>query len=505
MLEGLMNIASPIMLLFVVIGTSWGMLAGAIPGISASLAVILIMPFTYSMTGIQSIVVLVSVYVGAMCGGSISAILLRTPGTPSAVVTVFDGYPLAQKGQAGKALGIAITASAVGGIISGIIMVLAAPTLAKFALRFQSAEFFALGLLGLSAIASMATKDWKKALFSGCVGVLISTVGLDYFSGVERFTFGQNWLADGIGFVPVMIGSYAFAEVYRNLLRKELPNTDKSNTVSGNMEFVGLGHILKNWVTYLKSSIIGTIVGIMPAAGGSIASFISYGEAVRSSKHPERFGQGEEMGIVASEAANNAAVGGSLVPTLVLGIPGGTVTAIMLAAFTMHGLVPGPMLITNQPGLLYTILLAIVIASLLLYVIGKVLSKSFAKVATMKYSIIGTLMLALGIVGSYTLNGNVRDIGIMLVFSLLGLAFEHYGFSVPTMILGLVLGPICEKGFRKQLIISRGDWTVFFTRPISLVVIILAVLSFMTPFIRAYLKERKEQKRAASTGGDSVK
>ena len=494
MVQSLLNFANVQTLLFVIIGTAWGMLAGALPGISASLAVILIMPFTYSMGAVQSIIALVAVYVGGMCGGSISAILLRTPGTPSAVVTVFDGYPMSQRGETGKALGLAIAASAVGGIVSGIAMVICAPLLSKVAMKFQSAEFFALGLLGLSCTASMATKNWKKALISGCLGVLISTIGLDYMSGAERFTFGSVMLADGIDFVPVMIGAYAFAEVYRNVLRKPNPDAPKAEAVSGNMEFIGPRHIIKNWVTYIKSSLIGTVVGIIPAAGGSIASFISYGEAVRSSKHPETFGQGEEEGIVASEAANNAAVGGSLVPTICLGIPGGTVTAIMLSAFTMHGLVAGPTLIRNQPDLLYSILWAIVLSSLLLYVIGKILSKQFAKVSKLDYSIVGSMMLVLGLVGSYTLNGDVREIGIMLFFSIVGLVMEHYGYSVATLILGLVLGPICEKGFRKQLIISRGDWTIFFRKPICCAVIIISVISFAMPFIRNYRKAKAAQK-----------
>lgn len=492
MLEGLLNFANLQTLLFLIIGTAWGMLAGALPGISASLAVILIMPFTYSMDAVQSIIALVAVYIGGMCGGSISAILLRTPGTPSAVVTVFDGYPMAQRGEAGKALGLSIAGSAVGGIISGIAMVIFAPILSQAAMKFQSGEFFALGLLGLSCTASMASKNWRKALISGCLGVLISTIGLDYMSGANRFTFNTTWLADGIDFVPVMIGAYAFAEVYRNVLKKPDPNAPKADVSNAKMSFIGLRDILKEWWTYLKSSVIGTIVGIIPAAGGSIASFISYGEAVRSSKHPETFGKGEPQGIIASEAANNAAVGGSLVPTICLGIPGGTVTAIMLAAFTMHGLVAGPTLIRNQPDLLFSILWAIIFSSLLLYVIGKILAKQFAKVSQLDYSIVGSMMLILGIVGSYTLKGNVREVGIMLVFSLIGLIMEHYGYSVATMILGLVLGPITEKGFRKQLIISRGDWTVFFRKPICLIILIIAVISFCMPFIRSARQKRKK-------------
>jgi len=489
LLQGLINVFSPMTFLLVVLGTAWGLIAGALPGLSASMAVILMLPFTYGMDGIQSVIVLVAVYVGAMCGGSFSAILLKTPGTPSAVATTFDGYPMAMRGEAAKAIGLSITGSAVGGIISGLIMVSSASILAVWALKFQSAEFFALSLLGLSCIASIGSKYPQKALISALLGLLVSTVGLDAIAGQERFTFGKYYLMNGIDYIPVMIGAYAFAEVYRNILENK--GSVKGKATSVKAELIGLKHVIQHWKLYIKSSIIGTVIGIIPAAGGSIAALISYGEAVRSSKHPEEFGNGAEDGVIASEAANNAAVGGSLVPTLVLGIPGGNVAAILLAAFTMHGLIPGPMLLKNQPDMLYSILVGVIVASLLLFIVGKFVSTQFSKITKLPYSYMATIIIVLGLVGAYSLKNNVYDVYIMFGFSFLGYFFEKFHYSTSSFILGIVLGPICENGLRKQLILAGGDWTTFFTRPISLVVILLSIFSFSTPFIRSFLKARR--------------
>jgi putative tricarboxylic transport membrane protein len=295
----------------------------------------------------------------------------------------------------------------------------------------------------------------------------------------------------GIDYIPVMIGAYAIAEVYRNLIDgvSDAPMVEKGKTVK--TEIIGIGNIIKNWVVYLKSSVIGTIVGIIPAAGGSIAALISYSEAVRSSKHPEEFGKGSDEGVIASEAANNGAVGGSLVPTLVLGIPGGTVTAIMLAAFTMHGLIPGPLLLRNQPDMLYSVLFGILISSILLFVLGIFVAKQFSRIVTLPYPFLATIIIALGVVGSYSLKNSRSDVIIMFAFSFLGFFFDKYKYSTSAFILGIVLGPIAENGLRKQLIVSSGDWTTFLTRPISLVVLIVSVVSFLTPYLRAKRAAKK--------------
>ena len=497
-LQGFLNVLQPMTLLLVILGTAWGLTAGALPGLSASMAVILMLPFTYGMEAIQSVVVLVSVYVGAMCGGSISAILLKTPGTPSSVATTFDGYPMAMRGEAPKALGLSITASSFGGIFSGLIMVVCAPILATWAMKFQSAEFFALSLLGLSCIASIGNEQPIKALLSACLGLLISTVGLDAISGAERFTFGQQFLMNGIDYIPVMIGAYAVAEVYRNVMKNKMTASEQEGGKGGKVkaEIIGISNIIKHWKTYLKSSVIGTIVGIIPAAGGSIAALISYSEAVRSSKHPERFGKGAEEGIIASEAANNGAVGGSLVPTLVLGIRGGNVAAILLAAFTMHGLIPGPMLLRNQPDMLYSILIGMVLASLLLFVLGIFVAKQFSRLVTLPYPFLATIIVTLGVVGSYSLKNSMTDVFVMFAFSFVGYFFDKYHYSTSAMILGIILGKIAENGLRKQLIVSGGDFTTFLTRPLCLVIFIVSIISFITPYYRAH-KEKKRQEMNA--------
>lgn len=509
MLQSLIYFADWLMLVLVIAGTLWGMMAGALPGISASMAIILILPFTFAMTLMQSISLLMGVYVGAMCGGHISAILLRTPGTPSAAASVFDGYPLAKQGKAGRAIGIAILSSAFGGIISGISLAILAPILGRWALNFQSAEFFALALLGLSCTASIGAKSWSKALLSAVLGLLLSTVGIDPISGVQRFMFGNFALSDGISFIPVMIGTFAFAEVYRNIvaksgtpkgyfIKKEKNETKDKSTEEVEkikIDIVGPRHILKNPIVYIKSTLIGIGIGVIPAAGASIASMVAYGEAKRSSKTPELFGHGAEEGIIASETSDSAAVGASLIPTLTLGIPGGPVAAIILVSLTMHGVIPGPQMVTNQPTVVFAILWAIVIASISLFGWGIVVTKQFSKLTHAPYPILGTIILAMGIIGAFTLRSNTLDLIILIIFSFVGIAFEKFGYSVPAFILGLVLGPIAEVGFRRQLLVTQADWTTFFTRPFSLIVLIFAVLSFVWPFISAKLDEKKSKRK----------
>lgn len=509
MIQSIIQALSPMMLLLVVGGTLWGVMAGALPGISASMAIILILPFTFGMTLYQSVSILMGTYVGAMCGGHISAILLRTPGTPSAAATVFDGYPMAKAGLAGRAIGIAILSSAFGGIVSGFSLAILAPILGRWALNFQSAEFFALALLGLSCTASIGAKSWSKALLSAVLGLLLSTVGMDPISGVQRFMFGNFALSDGISFIPVMIGTFAFAEVYRNVasktgtpdgqfvkMTKEQKEEKRKNVEKVKIDIVGPRHIVKNWFVYIKSTLIGIGIGVIPAAGASIASMIAYGEAKRSSKTPELFGHGAEEGIIASETSDSAAVGASLIPTLTLGIPGGPVAAIILVSLTMHGVIPGPQMVTDQPTVVRGILFAIIIASLSLFGWGIFVTKQFSKLTTAPYPILGSIILVMGLIGAFTLRGNTLDLVILMIFSFVGVGFEKFGYSVPAFILGLVLGPIAEVGFRRQLIVTHGDWTSFFTRPFSLVVLIAAVLSFAWPFIQAKKAAKKDASKA---------
>jgi putative tricarboxylic transport membrane protein len=472
----------------IVAGTMFGMVCGALPGISSSMAIILLLPFTYAMQPIAAIVTLVAVYIGGACGGSISAILLKIPGTPEAVATVFDGHPMALKGQAGKALGLAVSASSFGGIFSAFCMVIAAPLLATIALKFQSAEYLMLALLGLSCITSIGGKDQLKAILAAVLGLLFSTIGIDPINGINRFTFDQPFLMNGISYIPVMIGVFAVSEVYKTIIDQARAKGDLTDNSKVKMAIIKLSELFTMWKTLIKSSVIGTIIGIIPAAGGSIAAIVSYSEAVRSSKHPETFGKGEPEGVVAPESANNAAVGGSLVPTMVLGIPGSPTAAVIMAAFMIHGLRPGPLLLRDQPILLYSIFITIILASILLFVGGRFITRQFAHILRLPYPLLGTLIIALGVVGAYALQNSYYDILIMFAFSLIGFLLNHFKYSSSAFILGLILGGIGENSLRKQLIIGDGSWLGFVTRPISLAIFLLSLAGFLYPL---FTKKKK--------------
>ncbi len=497
-LEAFVQVFTPYSFLLVAIGVSFGMVCGALPGLSSSMSIILMLPFTYTMEPINAIVMLVAVYCGGASGGSISAILLKTPGTPESVATTFDGYPMAQKGKAGRALGISVSSSAFGGIFSAIIMLIAAPLLAVVALEFQSAEYFALGLLGLSCISSIGSADQAKALFSACIGLLLTTIGIDAINGAYRFTFDQPYLMNGIDYIPVMIGSFALVEVYKNASEYKSRSTETvADAKKISLETLKLKEFGKMWGLLLRSASIGTIIGIIPAAGASIASLVSYGVASKASKTPELFGTGCDEGIAAPETANNAAIGGSLVPTMVLGIPGSPTAAIIMAAFMIHNLTPGPLLISQQPVLLNAIFLGIVLASLLLFIVGRFITKEFARILRLPYPLLGTVIVTLGTVGAYSLNNSYYDVLIMFFFSFVGIIIKKFNYSNPAMILGLILGGIIETNFRKQLILSGGSISGFFERPLALSIIIISALAFAYPLIKSTMDKKKATKKAS--------
>lgn len=485
------EVFNPLSAALIVVGTLFGMVCGALPGISTSMAIILCLPFTYSMSPMSAIVMLVAVYTGGACGGSISAILIKTPGTPEAVATTFDGYPMAQKGQAGIALGLAVTASSFGTIFSALIMLVAAPLLARAALTFQSAEYFGLGMLGLSCITSLAAKHQMKALLSVIIGLMISTIGIDSINGAERFSFGQPFMLNGINYIAVMIGAFAISEVFKNIEEhRHRDNTLRQGTVS--MKLMKFAEMVKMWGTFVKAAIIGVIIGIIPAAGGSISSLIAYGEASRSHAHdPIKFGEGNPRGVVAPESANNAGVGGALVPTMVLGIPGSPVTAIIMAAFIIIGMRPGPLLLREQPVLLDSVFLALVFSSLLLFVAGRFVTRQFGHILKLPYPLLGSLIVTLGLVGAYSLQNSFYDVLVMFVFGMLGYFFDKFHYSNPALILGLILGELVENSLRKQIIIGDGSAIGFVTRPVSLVILVMVALTFAWPLISDLLRKGK--------------
>lgn len=488
LIDGLLTTISPFNLLLVLLGMLLGVFFGSLPGISSSMGIVLMLPFTYYMGILPSVIFLVALYMGSAYGGSITAILFNTPGTPEAVATTFDGYPMNQQGKAGRALGLAISASAFGGIFSVLIMLFLAPPMSEVALKIQSAEYFALTILGLTVISTIGTKSPIKAIISGMIGILIAMIGIDPIVGATRFDFGNIHLMNGIAMIPIMIGAFALAEVLNQVTEKK-KDLGAKNKVS--LETIKLVEMLKHKWVLLKSAVIGTIIGILPGTGGSIASIVSYGEAMRSSKNKENFGKGEEEGVVAPETANNAAAGGAMIPTLVLGIPGSPTTAIILAALTLQGLQPGPQLMSEQPLLLYCIFFSMLIASITVFIGGRLGVKGFTAILKLPYTMLGTLIVLLSMVGSYAVGNSMFDVWIMLLFGVIGFFMKKYHFSTASLVLGLVLGAMMEENFRRQLLVTDGDYMSFITQPISAVILLISALALVYPMISKLWKNKK--------------
>jgi putative tricarboxylic transport membrane protein len=488
LMDGLLTTLTPANLLLVFVGMLVGVFFGSLPGISSSMGIVLMLPFTYYMGILPSIILLVALYAGSAYGGSITAILFNTPGTPEAVATTFDGYPMTKNGKAGKALSLAISASAFGGVFAVLIMLFLAPPLSKVALNIQSAEYFALTVLGLTVISSIGTKSPVKAIASGLIGIMIAMIGMDPIVGANRFTFGNVELMNGLEMIPIMIGAFALAEVLNQVTDKH-KNLNMSNKVS--LETIKLVELIKHKWVLLKSAVIGTVIGILPGTGGSIASIVSYGEAMRTSKNKDNYGQGEEEGVVAPEAANNAAAGGAMIPTLVLGIPGSPTTAIILAALALQGLQPGPQLMTEQPLMLYCIFFSMLIASVTVFIGGRLGVKAFAAILKLPYSMLGTLIVLLSMVGSYAVGNTMFNVWVMLLFGILGYFMKKYHFSPASLVLGLVLGPMMEENFRRHLLVTEGDYLSFITQPISGVILLISGLALFYPLIAKLFKKNK--------------
>lgn len=467
-------VENPFSLLLIIFAVFWGIAFGAVPGLSGIVGVALLIPFTFAFDPIEGLLLLGGVYVGSTFGGSISAILFNTPGSPEAACTALDGYPMARRGEAGKALGIALASSAIGGVLGTVVLMVAAPPLAQLALRFGPPEYFALALLGITAIASIGGGSVVKGLIAGLLGLAVATVGLDPLTGMPRYTFGNLMLMTGIGFVPAIIGIFALAEVLQRFSEGEKEGnviTDVSTQLPSITEF-----LQTKW-TLLRSSGIGTVIGALPGVGATTAAFISYSEAVRWSRHPEQFGKGSPDGIAAPESANNAAVGGSMIPLLALGIPGSATTAVMIGGLTIHGIIPGPLLMTNNAQLVYSVFIGMMLANILMLVFGLKAARYFSLILKAPYALVGPAIVVLCMTGVYALNNNVVDIAVMLVFGVVGFILRRLGFPVACFVIGLVLGPIAELSLRQGLILADYDFVAMVSRPIAGSLLFLSILS----------------------------
>ncbi|RSL33667.1 C4-dicarboxylate ABC transporter permease [Salibacterium salarium] len=475
-------------ILFVFIGVAGGILFGSIPGLTATVGVALMLPLSFGLSPTTGMLLLLGVYVGGIYGGSISAILINAPGTPASAATIIDGYHLSKQGKAGMALKMALVASVIAGLFSAMVLIIIAPQIAKFALNFGPAEFFALALFGLTMIASVSEKSLVKGMIMGFLGMFISTIGLDPIEGLPRLSFGSENFTGGVSLIPALIGLFAISEILNRSQTAHLKSDDQIGYVDTKLTF---SHIKTNLKTIIKSSGIGTFIGSIPGTGAAIASFLSYNEAHRSSKKKDEFGKGSLEGIAAAEAGNNGVTGATLIPLLTLGIPGDTVTAVMLGALMMQGLTPGPQLFTNNPDVVYSIMIGLLFVNLVLLIQGKWAIKLFVKVTAVPLNMLIPVLLALCFIGAYGENSTLFDVKLMMLFGLIGYVLPKFGFPVIPMLLGIVLGPIAENSFRQALITSRGDWMIFFTKPISATFIILAILSLVLPLLTSYLGKKK--------------
>ncbi len=486
-LESLLLVISWPTLLAVTIGTVSGVIIGGMPGLTATMAVALLIPVTFTLEPLIGLVLMGGVYSGAMYGGSIPAILLRTPGTPAAVATAIEGYPLTQQGRAGLALKVSVVASFCGGIFSTFILLILAPILAIFALSFGPPEYFLLALLGLAGIVSMADEDTNlvKALISGFLGLIIAVVGTDPISGMLRYTAGMTDLYDGVAFMPVLIGMFSISQMLTLTQSKGV--VDDSTLVTkvtrepmpkGLGRSIGLG------------SGVGTLVGILPGEGATIAAFLSYNIAKRRSKFKELFGKGSPEGIAAAEAGNNGCVGGSLVPTLTLGIPGNSVAAALMGGLLVHGLIPGPELFTKYGTMTYAFIFSLFIANVIFLVLGLYMAPYFARISLTPIALLIPTVCLFSVLGSYAINNSVLDVFLCLGFGLSAVILQKAGFSLGALILGLILGPIAETGFAQALIMSKGSAAIFFASPHAMVLWVLILLLMIPPLYEMYKKFR---------------
>ncbi len=473
----------PLNLFWCFVGVFLGTVVGVMPGLGPAATIAMLLPLTFKMPPTSAVIMLAGIYYGAKYGGSTTAILLNVPGESASVVTCLDGYQMAKKGRAGAALGIAAIASFIAGSVGVLALMLVAPPLAKFALAFSSPEYFALMTLGLAMVVLLAGESMVKALLAMLVGLWIASMGIDLFSDASRFTFGQTELLDGIDFVIVAIGIFALSEVLSNMETRDAGTLLPVPKGLRNL-LPTLAELKACRFAFLNGSVIGFIIGVLPGAGSTIASFISYGVEKAVSRHPEKFGTGVPEGVAAPEGANNSETGGALVPLLTLGIPGSGTTAILLAAFILWGLRPGPLMIQDNPELFWGLVASMYVGNVMLLVLNLPLIPLFAQILKIPAFLLYPVIFGISTVGVYAVSGSLFDCGMLAVFGLLGYVMRRLDYPSAPLILGLVLGDSMERALRQSLMMSQGDPSILVSRPISATMLLLAVVLLLLPMFR---------------------
>lgn len=466
-------VLTPLSLLLTLAGVLVGLLVGVLPGLGPLMGIILLLPFAVTLDPIPAMGFLLAIFVGGSCGGSISAILLRIPGTPLAAATLFDGYPMAQKGRAADAIGIAIAASAIGGLFGGLVLIVAAPSLAAFASDFSAPEFAMLAITGLLAIAVISSSSLLKGVMAGCFGLLLATIGTDEFSTGYRFTFDNFNMLNGFHIVSIVVGLFAVSEMIIQLMGRGL--TNKPNVPMVRPGFSSLFLTLRHRGNLLRSSAIGTFFGSLPGAGGVISSFTSYAVAKGFAKPDEQYGEGAEGGVVATESANNATIGGAMVPSLALGIPGDPTTAVLISVLLILGLFPGPTMFEHSPDIVAGVFVIYLLCNVALLVIGILTTPLFVWVLRVRKVNLIPIVLLMCVLGTFALQSSVFDLFVMFGFGLIGLLFRAANIPLSPIVIGVILGPLLENNMRRTLLISDNGLWIFLDRPVAAALILINI------------------------------
>ena len=486
---GLEHILTIPALVSIVVGTVLGVIVGVLPGLGSVIGITMVLPFTFTMGQIPALALMLGIYCGSVYGGSISAIVINTPGTPQAAATALDGFPMAQRGEADLAIGWSTMASLIGGLFSVVVLILAAPQLAAFSLNFTAIEYFALGIFALICIANVSRGAMVKGLLSGAIGLFVATVGVDSVTGDMRFTFDNFELTAGISLIPAVVGLFALSEMFVRASETHMAKPEINHKVGFRLprlaEWKGRIGIL------LKSCSIGSFVGALPGTGAATAAFISYSEAKRSSKNRDKLGTGEPDGLIAAESANNAVTGSAMVPTLALGIPGDPVTAVMLGTFIVHGITPGPRLFTQHLDIVYAIFLILIAVNVVMFIVGAIGAQAFTRALRIPEPILMAMVSVIALIGAYGVRGNPIDLLTAFVAGVIGFVMRKNGFPLAPMVIGMVLSQMIENSLRQGLLITRGDFGAFFHRPIALTLFILTAAILVWPAVKWLVRRRR--------------